>query len=465
MPPKRKAAPKAKPKARPTKPTPAAERRYGEDVPLRSVKLDPRNPRAGNVPAIAASLARFGQDQPLVVRRSDRVIIKGNHRWKAAQELGWDTVWVYWVDDDEAQALARGLADNRVGDLAYFDEDVLAGILRDLQTDLGEIEIPGFDADYLAGLGLDLGEGVGDDSGGGEGAGPANSSREEEEPPSEPPADPVSRRGDLWILGRHRLLCGDSTQEVNLEALLRGQPIAMVATDPPYSSGSLHAGGRRQGTSAKYQHGGSQKEYLEFSGDNRDQWSWMQWCAQWLAALHARAAPEAYVAVFGDWRQAPALSVALQMAGWLYRGLAVWDKGEGARAPNMGYFRHQGEFVPWGTRGELKADFGREEILPGVFHCPVDRDKEHLTQKPVAVMEWLLKIHRAQGVVVDPFAGSGTTLLAAENLGQAACVVELAPGNCDIAIRRWQRLTDCAAVLENENRTFAEVEYMRKEEG
>lgn len=121
-----------------------------ELVEIETLKPDPRNPRRGDIDEIAASMDQFGQDQACVVRRSNRQIIKGNHRYFAAKDkLGWKRILVYWVSDDEATAIQRGLADNRIGDLATFDEEELASIMADLERQVGDLQVPGFDEDYM----------------------------------------------------------------------------------------------------------------------------------------------------------------------------------------------------------------------------------------------------------------------------------------------------------------------------
>lgn len=128
-----------------------------EVVPLDDLVLDPKNPNLGQVEDIKDSFLRFGQDQPLVVRRDNKVIIKGNHRWKAAKDLGWDAVAVYWVDDDEVTSIMRGLADNRIGQKAVFDQEALHALMDDVRQqaeDLGldDIAIPGFDDAFMEDL-------------------------------------------------------------------------------------------------------------------------------------------------------------------------------------------------------------------------------------------------------------------------------------------------------------------------
>lgn len=130
--------------------------------------------------------------------------------------------------------------------------------------------------------------------------------------------------------------------------------------------------------------------------------------------------------IFSDWRQLPALTDAMQWANWTWRGVAVWDKTEGARAPNKAYFRHQAEFIAWGTNGRLPPSFEKgRPTAPGVFRSSIDSKKVHLCQKPVSVMTWLLSLLPDHAEwVLDPFAGSGSTILAADAAGLSCAAVE-----------------------------------------
>jgi len=170
---------------------------------------------------------------------------------------------------------------------------------------------------------------------------------------------------------------------------------------------------------AKYKRSETRWKYTDFLGDAMDQRSWVRWCASWLSDLRGVCIPSAYSMIFSDWRQLPSITDALQWSNWTWRGVAVWDKTEGARAPNKSYFRTQAEFVAWGSNGKLPVSYEKgRPIAPGVFRTPVDAKKVHLCQKPVAVMEWLLSVlPPGGGWVLDPFAGSGSTVLAAEAAG------------------------------------------------
>ena len=185
-----------------------------------------------------------------------------------------------------------------------------------------------------------------------------------------------------------------------------------VITDPPYSSGGFTRGDRSLPPAMKYTMNGTKIERPAFSGDNRDQRSFAYWCALWLGECLRVAKPGAPLCVFTDWRQLPTMTDAVQAGGWVWRGIVVWDKTEACR-PAMGRFAAQCEYVVWGTAGPSRDD---EDVgcLWGVIREPVRMaDKHHVTGKPTAVMQRLVRICPPEGVVLDPFAGSGTTGVAA----------------------------------------------------
>lgn len=225
--------------------------------------------------------------------------------------------------------------------------------------------------------------------------------------------------------------------------LLRALPDAsvdMVATDPPYSSGGFTRGDRMADPRTKYCQDGDDLGRVSFTGDNRDQLAFVYWCALWLDQCRRVLKPNGYALVFCDWRQVPAAALGFQSGGLLWRGLLSWDKGDGARAPHAAYYRHQCEYVVWGTAGPLApGKAGHGGPWPGCYHVPVRRDdKHHMTGKPTELMRQLVRACPVDGVVLDPFAGSGTTVLAAMLEGRRGLGFELAPANVAIANKRLE---------------------------
>lgn len=209
-------------------------------------------------------------------------------------------------------------------------------------------------------------------------------------------------------------------------AALRSIPEASVdaiITDPPYSSGGLHVAERRQAPSQKYVSNGTKIVRPEFSGDNRDQISFMSWCALWLAECHRIARVGAPICIFCDWRQLAVTTTVLQMGGFVLRGVCPWDKTESCRKA-MGRFAAQSEFIVWGSHGAMGQERG-VGCLPGVFRVPVvPREKYHITGKPTELMLKLVEICSPNSLVLDPFCGSGSTGVAALRRGHRFLGIE-----------------------------------------
>lgn len=218
-------------------------------------------------------------------------------------------------------------------------------------------------------------------------------------------------------------------------AVLRELPDASVdavITDPPYSSGGQFRGDRTSGTGTKYTRGAVHQR-PDFTGDNRDQRSFGYWCALWLGEALRVAKPGAMVAVATDWRQLPTVTDAIQAGGWVWRGIAAWAK-DNAR-PQLGRPAAACEFYVWGTAGGRPLE---GEALPGWwFTKPLRGDQRlHQTEKPLDVMRDLTRAARPGGLVLDPFAGSGTTGVAALIEGRKFVGVELSEHYAAVAAER-----------------------------
>jgi site-specific DNA-methyltransferase (adenine-specific) len=206
-----------------------------------------------------------------------------------------------------------------------------------------------------------------------------------------------------------------------------------ILCDPPYSSGGQFRGDRAAPTSAKYQSSENRGIYPEFQGDTRDQRSYFAWSTLWLSRARSLVAPGGIAAVFSDWRQLPTTTDALQAAGWVWRGIAPWDKTERGR-PQRGRYRAQAEYVAWGTNGARPL---QGPVAAGVFRLPIPSTKHHIAGKPVELMAGLLT-PMEPGPILDPFMGSGTVGLACAAAGRPYVGIEVEPAYFEIACERLQ---------------------------
>lgn len=260
-----------------------------------------------------------------------------------------------------------------------------------------------------------------------------------------------------------------SSCEIVMETL-EPSSVDAVITDPPYSSGGFTRGDRAADPRTKYARSDSDiaRRTPTFSGDNRDQRSFLLWCSLWLEAARAASREGAPIALFSDWRQLPTVTDAMQVGGWLWRGICQWEKVN-AR-PQMGRFRQSAEYLAWGSNGPMPTGPDAEAPLPGyiVASSVPERDRLHLTQKPDEVMRWVVSICQVGGVILDPFAGSGSTGVAALATGRRFIGVERDPTYAEIAARRLraaeaagEQLTMPIAVTGTSTQTglFQEVDH------
>lgn len=347
--------------------------------PIGSIRPHPRNPRKNDdaVPRVAASIERFGFAAPIVCQRSTRTILAGHTRHKAALSLGMQEVPVRFVDLSDDDALAYVLADNRLGEIADWDEEALAEDLRLLTAVDMDPLLLGFDEREVERL-LRL---------------PDEELVEDDAPePTTGPAD--SQPGQVYELGPHRLWCGDNTDPDIRAAASAG--VGAVVTDPPYGIAAP-----RSGT-------GSKSQFSKGDASARASWDDKAPSVAWLLDMAAR------VVVWGG-NYFPDLPTS---ADWL-----VWHK------KNDGRSFAEAELA-WTNLGRL---------VRVLQHHWSGETKEHITQKPLAVIVWSLGFVPEGITVLDPYAGSGTTLIACAETGRVARCIELDPTYCDVIRRRWTR--------------------------
>lgn len=383
--------------------------------PLSRIRPYQRNPRqnAAAVPKVAESLRAYGWRQPIVVDR-EGVIVAGDTRYRAARVLGWDKAPVHQaLDLTPEQVRAYRIADNRTGEEAAWDLPALRTELLDLQAGGLALEGLGFDAGELKPL-------LTPDGGLAPGADP-------DAIPEAPKAkDAITKPGDLILLGRHRLVCGDATRSEDLGKLFAGVVPDTIVTDPPYCSGGFQEAGRSKGSI-----GTGARIKPRIANDTLSTRGWRQLLK---ATAFGSEAPTVYV--FLDWRMWANLFDLAEESGYGVRQMIVWDKG----TPGMGRgWRSQHELVLFGTRAVI--DFDNRKAVGNVRTPKRTGNKHHPTEKPVELITDILGVMDMAATVYDPFAGSGTTLIAAEMVGRTCYAMELKPAFCDVIVQRWEQAT------------------------
>lgn len=213
--------------------------------------------------------------------------------------------------------------------------------------------------------------------------------------------------------------------------------VDLVLADPPYSSGGMYRGDRAQPTVGKY---GTAADYPAFGGDNRDQRAFERWCSWWMGDAQRIVRASGAIGCFIDWRNIASLIDALQIGGWVYRGITPWHKGVD-QGVNKGWFRRNVEYIVWGSNGPLTMGVRAESPShDGIVYCRLNHtEKLHQAGKPVELISMLIEIRPGWDVVLDPFMGSGTTLVSAYQSGRRAIGIELEERYCELAAKRLEQ--------------------------
>jgi len=396
------------------------------------------------VAGVARSIGRFGFRQPIVADAAG-VIICGHVRYKAARMLGLRKVPVHVAEDlTDAQARAYRLADNRLAQIAEWDDELLGRELTELQAMDCDLESLGFGEIELQELlaGAD-GEGL------------------EDEAPA-PPATAESKPGELYELGRHRLLVGDAASADDMARLMGGRQADLLLTDPPYN----------------VQYEGKTADALTIENDSMDDETFRRFLARAFAAADEAMRPGAIFYVWHADSEGFNFRAACRDVGWRVRQCLVWVKNAMVLGRQDYQWRHEpclygwkdgaahtwlgdrsqttitGADPAWGlakvSEGWCVTIAGRSHLVTGrrvrireyassvlVFDRP-SRSEDHPTMKPVDLFEYQIRNSARRGeLILDPFAGSGTTVVAAERAGRVACVMELDPRYADVIRRRW----------------------------
>ncbi|MFN3347347.1 site-specific DNA-methyltransferase [Pseudorhodoplanes sp.] len=382
------------------------------------------------VDQIAASIREWGWTTPVLITE-ENTIIAGHGRVRAARKLGLTDVPVMIATGwSKAQIQAYAIADNKLALNAGWDEALLALEIEELQGAGFEIDLIGFDEAELGAM-----------------LSPAAGGLTDPDEVPEPPAIPVSRTGDLWTLGRHRLLCGDSTNAADVKKLLGPVQPHLMVTDPPYGveydpswrkTAGLKQDGRRLG---------------KVANDNR---------ADWRDAWALFPGSVAYVWHAG--RYASTVQDSLTAAGFDVRSQIIWAKDRFALSRGHYHWQHE---PCWYAVRNGPANWVGDRKQSTLWQIPAreGHSSDHGTQKPVECMKRPIENNSSPGqAVYEPFSGSGTTIIAAEMTGRSCHAIELLPQYVDVAIERWQAFTGDTARLNGDDRSFVEVAAERRGE-
>jgi site-specific DNA-methyltransferase (adenine-specific) len=405
-----------------------------EMLPVAALVPYARNSRTHSdqqVAQIAASMREFGFTNPVLVDEAGG-IIAGHGRVMAAKSLGLVEVpCIRLAHLSEAQKRAYVIADNKLALNAGWDEAMLRLELEDLQAADFDLDLLGFNADELGAL-LTEPE-------------PETEGLTDPDEAPDPPARPVTVEGDVWLLGKHRVMCGDSTRIDQMEALTLGGGIDMWLTDPPYN--------------VAYE--GKTKDALKIQNDSMSDGQFRQFLRDAYVAADAVMKPGAVFYVWHADSEGYNFRGAAQDAGWKVRQCLIWKKQSLVMGRQDYHWRHEPCLYGWKEgAGHLWAS-DRKQTTILEFDRP-SRNAEHPTMKPVALFEYqMLNNTKGGDAVLDSFGGSGTTLIAAEKNGRIARLMELDPRYCDVIVNRWQDFTGRQATLEATGQSFAEVEAAR----
>ena len=350
------------------------------------------------VAAVARSIRAYGFTNPILIHGT--TIIAGHGRMMAARQIGMATVPAIRLDHlTEAEARAYVIADNRLAELAGWDEAILAEELRALQGEGFDLSLTGWEGKELDELLFEP---------------PAAKTGADEAPAVQAVAK--SKVGDVWVMGKHRLMCGDSTDTGSVALLMNGEKADMVFTDPPYNIDYQGVKDKREKIKNDKMH---DDDFVEF--------------------LRRSVMPVDVMYVCCSWQFAHLFKQAMIDIGKAPKAMIVWDKVNPAQHLDIYFKQHEIIFYhgPFGGNKTVRGD---------VWQLKRQQNTLHPTMKPVELIEMALGDHPDRKTVYDGFGGSGSTLIACEKTGRINRSMELDPKYCDVIVRRWQNFTGQRAI-------------------
>lgn len=367
-----------------------------EYLPIKALipyEKNTRKHQKKDVDNIARSIEKFGMNDPIGIWK-DNIIVEGHGRLLACKQLGMTEVPCVRLDHlTDEQRREYAIAHNATAELSEWDLDILP-------DELAELNLSDFDFDF----GIDGKE--------------ENEIVEDEAPEVDEENDPISKPGDIWLLGRHRLMCGDSTDKATVEMLMDGKKANLVVTDPPYNV-------NYEGTAGK------------IKNDNMDNDSFYRFLFDSFTNMEYAMADDASIYVFHSDTEGLNFRKAFADAGFYLSGCCIWKKPSLVLGRSPYQWQHEPCLFGWKKSGKHKWYAGRKETTIWEFDKP-KKNSDHPTMKPIALISYPIKNSSMSNcIVLDPFGGSGSTLIACEQLDRICYTMELDPKYCDVILQRY----------------------------
>lgn len=406
-----------------------------ERVPVASLLFDPSNARKHsqkNIDAIKSSLAKFGQQKVIVVDQ-DNIVLAGNGTLEAAKALGWTEIDIHRTPLKGPDAIAYGISDNRSGELAEWDIEPLSSHLEGLQADGWDLDDLGFSADDLEQLKIDL-----DDHEARQGL------TDDDAVPNTDQNKFNVERGQIWQLGEHRLMCGDSTNKGDVEKLMAGEKADMVFTDPPYGVSYTDKNEFLNGI------GKPITCVNPIEGDHQTvEQMYELWCKVFnMMCDHTTEKASYYVCSPQGGELMMMMMQAIDQSPFSLKHMIIWNKNNHVLGRCDYNYKYEPILYGWKKKGTHKF-YGRGQCKTSVwnFNKPKKNDL-HPTMKPVELCEEaILNSSQSNNGVLELFCGSGSTLIACEKTNRKCYGMEIDPHYCSVIIDRWQQFTGKEATL------------------
>ena len=390
-----------------------------EIVDISTIKPYENNPRKLSETAIekvAMSLKEYGFRQPIVVDK-DRIIVAGHTRFRASKKLGLKNVPISIIDNlTPEQINAYRIADNRTAEESEWDNELLKMEIKELEAQDFKLDLLGFNEDQLNDLLFEEKQGLTD----------------EDEVP-ETPEEPISKLGDIWKLGKHRLMCGDSTKQESYEKLCGETKVDLYLTDPPYN--------------VAYE--GKTKDKLTIQNDKQTDDEFIEFLSQAFRSADTVLKMGGSFYIWHSDSEGLNFRLACIEAKWKLRQTLIWSKNSMVMGRQDYQWQHEPCLYGW-KEGSSHSWYSDRKQTTIIKHDRPTQSKLHPTMKPVSLMEYLVKnSSKQEDIILDSFLGSGSTLIACEKLNRLCYGIELDPKYCDVIIKRWENFTGKKAELEN----------------